>query len=135
MIKKCLTYIAPPILLTSAGEFILKSAINSFTVTPPVDHALSSYTGIAALALCTPVTVTALIMIITGGVLWLVAMSKFELSFLYPFLSTNLMLIVVGSQLILGEKVNLYRYLGVMLIMAGLVIISKSPYKASSNKK
>ncbi len=127
MIKKCLLYIAPPILLTSIGEFILKAALNQLTLT--------GYLHLTKFILGTPTTLSALIMVITGGVLWLVAMSKFELSFLYPFLSSNLMIIVLGSHFILGEEVNFYRYLGVILIMIGLVIISKSPNKSSSKKQ
>jgi drug/metabolite transporter (DMT)-like permease len=127
MIKKCLLYIAPPILLTSIGEFILKAALNQLTLT--------GYLQLTKFILGTPTTLSALIMVITGGVLWLVAMSKFELSFLYPFLSSNLMIIVLGSHFILGEEVNFYRYLGVILIMIGLVIISKSPNKSSSKKQ
>ena len=133
MIKKCLKYIAPPILLTSLGEFILKASINSYQAPTP-STPMSSYLNLAAYVFSNPITILSLIMVITGGILWLGAMSKFELSCLYPFLSTNLMLIVIGSHVILGEEVNLYRYIGVMLIMTGLVIISKSPYKASANK-
>jgi drug/metabolite transporter (DMT)-like permease len=134
MIKKGLRYIAPPILLTSIGEFILKASINAYPAPTAPYTPMSGYLSLAAYVFSNPITILALIMVITGGILWLGAMSKFELSFLYPFLSTNLMLIVIGSHFILGEEVNLYRYIGVMLIMAGLVIISKSPYKASASK-
>jgi len=60
--------------------------------------------------------------------LWLIAMSKFELSYIYPFLSLNYVIILVGSQLLLGESVSLLRYGSVLLIVIGLVIISRSPY-------
>ncbi|MSR88658.1 MAG: hypothetical protein EXS67_03275 [Candidatus Margulisbacteria bacterium] len=107
--KNKLLYILGPILCTSMGEFILKHHIN--TTNAPLS--LATFISIA--------------LILIGSILWLIAMSKYQLSFIYPFMSINFLIITVGSQILLHENVSLYRYLAVMLIIIGLIIISKSP--------
>ena len=64
----------------------------------------------------------------------MVAMSKFELSFLYPFMSLNYVIIVISADFILKEDVSLYRYVAIVFIMIGLAIISRSPYSESDHK-
>ena len=52
---------------------------------------------------------------------------KFQLSFMYPFLSLNYVIIIVGSDLFLGERVAVNRYVSILFIIIGLVIVSRSP--------
>jgi drug/metabolite transporter (DMT)-like permease len=109
--KNWLLYIFLPILLTSCGEFIMKHTINTVHFHPIIFLAVSFLIG--------------------GSILWLYAMSKYQLSFLYPFLSMNFLIITVGSQFLLHENVSLTRYIAVGLIIIGLIIISKSPNTTS----
>ena len=135
-------FIACPIILTVLGEFLLKAAVNdldttsvantfhmvSFFPSDWVNHIVSMTIGFLGVFLTTPALLVPVLMILLGGVLWLVGMSKFELSFIYPFLSINYISVVVGSQFLLGEAVSLYRYLAVVFIGVGLFIISRSPH-------
>jgi len=123
MIRKFFYFIFLPIFLTTTGEFVLKHYINlsvaggGFTyVVPGLGLVLNPGIFLSVAA------------IIVGGALWVVAMSKFELSFLYPFLSINYIVIIVGSQFLLHEEVSLFRYLSIVLIIIGLVFISRSPH-------
>jgi drug/metabolite transporter (DMT)-like permease len=70
----------------------------------------------------------AVTIITLGGVLWLVAMSKYELSFIYPYLSINYISVLLGSQWVLHESVGWSRYVSVIFIVIGLVLISRSPH-------
>ena len=149
--KKIFIFILCPLILTISGEFLLKTSINkdtdklqtnfsSIRLTDCTDkqackHLLSQLTGDIKIFLSDIKIVIALVLIILGGVFWLSAMSKFELSFLYPFLSINYLAIVVGSRIFLLEQVPIYRYISILLIIIGLVIISQSPYSESEDKK
>jgi drug/metabolite transporter (DMT)-like permease len=66
--------------------------------------------------------------IVAASILWITAMSKFELSFLYPFLSINYLCIIFGSKLFLNESISLNRYISAIFISIGLILISRSPY-------
>ncbi len=147
--KKILIFIMIPVFLTTVGEFILKFNINHLDASPKphphIQHVIDSIPFVstpmsekltdAMMYLTTvafhPGIVLAIACIVIGGVLWVLAMSKFELSFLYPFLSINYLAIVIGSQFILGESVSIYRYVSIVLIIIGLFFISKSPYSDS----
>lgn len=131
-IRKFILFIIIPVILTSGGEFVLKHAVNTQSETTSISTMSKSnidFLASATVLLENPAIILAFCMIITGGILWLVAMSHFELSFLYPFQSLNLLVVVVGSQVFLGEAVSLYRYIAVLLIMGGLIVISRSPNK------
>ena len=58
--------------------------------------------------------------------LWLGLLSKFELSYLYPFEGVSPILIVLGAAIFLREKMTRSLWLGVALISAGVVLVSAS---------
>ena len=128
--RKFFMFVILPVLLASGGEFMLKHSINHQETSEVV---LSWFDSVLRM-LANPLIVMSLLMIVSGGVLWVVAMSKYELSFLYPFMSLNFLVIVVGSQFFLGESVSIYRYVAVVLIIVGLVIISRSPYSENTKE-
>jgi uncharacterized membrane protein len=53
------------------------------------------------------------------------ALAKFQLSFAYPFMSISFILVMVASYWLLGEQVTIARFLGCLLIVAGVVLISR----------
>ena len=57
---------------------------------------------------------------------WLYALSKVDLSFAYPFLALSYVFIVLASQYYLGEIVPFIRWIGVLVICFGVLIVSKS---------
>ncbi|MFC1771339.1 hypothetical protein ACFLZV_05570 [Candidatus Margulisiibacteriota bacterium] len=146
--KKLFIFVLLPIVLTTTGEFLLKYNINNISapnynsqatqsvktfiahIIPSEKIAAKSANAITVISsyCLMPQIVFATAFIIIGGILWLVAMSKYQLSFLYPFLSINYICIIIGSQIFLDEKVSLFRYLSICLIILGLIIISKSPH-------
>jgi drug/metabolite transporter (DMT)-like permease len=63
--------------------------------------------------------------VLSAGV-WLVVLSKASLSFAYPFASLTYVLILVFDRLVLHEPISGLRYGGVALIIAGLLLISRT---------
>ncbi|MEM1508292.1 MAG: EamA family transporter [Thermofilaceae archaeon] len=57
---------------------------------------------------------------------WLAALSKGELSKLYPLISVNYALALVAGHLLFGEPLTLAKILGVMLIIGGVALIAAS---------
>ena len=56
---------------------------------------------------------------------WLAAMTKFELSYAYPFMSLAFVLVLILSALLFHESVTIPKVLGLMLVVAGIVITSR----------
>ena len=61
-----------------------------------------------------------------GFVLWLIILSKFKLSFAYPFLALSFIMVPLVSSLILGEYVSILRWAGSFVIFSGIVLIGFS---------
>ena len=108
-----------PILLTGIGEFLLKASVDDVALTFTLDSLWFVATS--------PGIIFGVAFIAISALLWIVGMSQFQLSFMYPFLSLNYVIIIVGSEFLLNEDVQWNRYASIVLIMVGLLIISRSP--------
>jgi multidrug transporter EmrE-like cation transporter len=58
--------------------------------------------------------------------LWLVVLSKAELSFTYPMLAIGYILIAIFGKVLFGENVTFVRFLGILLISLGVFLLLKS---------
>jgi multidrug transporter EmrE-like cation transporter len=55
-------------------------------------------------------------------VAWMLVLKRIPLSFAYPFVSLTFPLVVIGSVLFFGEKVNPAQLIGLALIVVGLSV-------------
>lgn len=58
-----------------------------------------------------------------AGVLWMLAMTKFEISYAFPFVSLNYIILLVAGHLLFGEAINASKVAGTILVMMGLLVI------------
>jgi undecaprenyl phosphate-alpha-L-ara4N flippase subunit ArnE len=58
--------------------------------------------------------------------LWLGLLQKFDLSYLYPFDGVNRVMLVLAASFFLGEKATPRIWFGVILISAGMMLVSAS---------
>lgn len=58
--------------------------------------------------------------------LWMVVLSKVEVSYAYPFLSVGYVLAAVAGYFFFSESLTLMRILGIFIICVGVYIISRS---------
>lgn len=56
---------------------------------------------------------------------WLAAMTKFELSYAYPFMSLAFVLVLILSVFFFGEALTAPKVLGVLVVMVGIAIASR----------
>jgi multidrug transporter EmrE-like cation transporter len=64
--------------------------------------------------------------VVIGAGFWLAAISRVDLSWAYPLLAMGYVLILLFSAVILHEHVSLVRWLGALLIVIGVALISRS---------
>ena len=84
-------------------------------------HAMGGMKGSQAAKLTAGVAVMAV-----GFFLWVGLMSKFELSFIYPFDGLNRIVLVIGASVFLKEKMSPSLWVGVALISAGVLLVSRT---------
>ncbi len=56
---------------------------------------------------------------------WMAAMTKFELSYAYPFMGLNFIAVFVLSVFLFSESVTVYKIVGLALIVLGIFISSR----------
>lgn len=57
---------------------------------------------------------------------WIWVLQKIELGKAYPFMALAFALVPIGSHFLLGEKFNFSYFIGVALIMVGIIITLRS---------
>jgi multidrug transporter EmrE-like cation transporter len=74
--------------------------------------------------LLNPYIIASLILTLLAGVTWMIVMTKFEISYAYPFTLLGLVLVAIFSIVFFGESVNTYKISGIALIILGIAVIS-----------
>ena len=57
---------------------------------------------------------------------WMAAMTKFNISYAYPFMSLSFVLVFLLSIMLFGDPVTVQKIVGLTLIIAGIVVTSQS---------
>jgi uncharacterized membrane protein len=70
-----------------------------------------------------PEIYAALLCLGLGTGVWLVVLYEFDVSKAFPFVSFSQVLIVISARVFFGETVGLMRWIGVLLIAAGVGMI------------
>ncbi|MEI6104279.1 MAG: EamA family transporter [Methanothrix sp.] len=76
--------------------------------------------------LLNPYVLLGFVMYALSTIFWLIALSKKDLSFVYPFISLTYILVLVLSSLVLKESIGINKIAGTLAIIAGLIIISRA---------
>ena len=76
--------------------------------------------------LLSPYVIGGLLTLIFSMGLHLLALSRVDISFAYPFLSVSYVIVLVAGYFLFGEAISMYRIAGVALICAGTVLIAQS---------
>ncbi|WP_240353523.1 MULTISPECIES: EamA family transporter [Cohnella] len=71
-----------------------------------------------------PYILIGLFMYFVSALLWIIVLSKYDLSFVNPLLSVNYIFSLVIGYYVFQEAINMYRILGVFIIVAGVVLIT-----------
>jgi len=61
-----------------------------------------------------------------AAVFWLLALSDLELSYVFPFLAINYVLVPVGAAILYKEKLTRTRIIGIIIIILGVLVIARS---------
>lgn len=107
------------IVIAAFGQLTMKAAMNGLavSVTSPVE-AMKTILG-------RPLVYVGLVFYGLSSFLWLISLSRLPLSYMYPFTALLLVLVTFGSALLFSEPLNAWKFSGVAIIIAGLMVISR----------
>ena len=78
-----------------------------------------------ATLLVNPWVLSGIVATFLAGVSWMLAMTRFEISYAYPFVSLNYVIILAASILLFNESLSPPKIMGTVLVIVGIVVISK----------
>lgn len=118
-------FILATLALTVYGQMALKWRMDQLGPMP-AGGALAGLRHLLGL-LVDPVVLSTFIAAFLASLAWMAAMTRFELSYAYPFTSLNFVAVLVLSVWLLGETLTLSKVAGVGLIVLGTLIASQRP--------
>lgn len=60
-----------------------------------------------------------------SGVAWMLTLTKFDLSYAYPFTSLNFVLMLICGALLFEEPFTMHKLIGTILVVAGLIVATR----------
>lgn len=116
-------YIFGTILFTVYGQIILKWRMQIYKNIP--NELIEKMLFLFRL-LIDPFILSGFIAAFIASLFWMVAMTKFEISYAYPFTSLSFVLVFIISIYLFNESVSTGKCIGLLLIVAGVIVTSKS---------
>lgn len=113
-------YILGTLVFTIYGQIILKWRLSGLRVVLP-DNAAAKI-GYLVRLLFDPFVFSGFASAFVASLFWMAAMSKFEITQAYPFMSLAPALVFVIGVLFLGEAFTIGKVVGLILIILGTVV-------------
>lgn len=116
------SYILMTIVFAVASQFLMRWQASSIGVMPQgLIEKLSYFVGLIS----NPWILLAFTFTGLSGLSWFIAMTKFELSYAYPFVSLNYVLVLMLAPVILNESISTSKVVGTLIIVVGVILLVK----------
>jgi len=76
--------------------------------------------------LLNPYILISLTFTLLAGVTWMIAMTKFDISYAYPFTTLGFVFVFIFSVILFNEPMSYNKIIGLFFIIIGLIISSRS---------
>lgn len=118
-----LLLIAVSIVLSSGAQVLLKIGMS----TPRVQLALVDGGAPALLAIATtPAVILGLACFGASAIVWLMVLSRIDVSQAYPFVALGIAITAAAGHLLLGESLSTLRVVGILAILVGVIFVARS---------
>ncbi len=115
-------YIALTLVLTIYGQLALKWRIRDVG---PLPAEVLDKVRFLVLLVFDPVIFSTFVAAFLASLAWMAAMTQFELSFAYPFMSLAFVIVMILSLFLFREAPAWNKIVGTLIIMAGLYVITR----------
>jgi len=105
-----------------AGQTALKMGVDK----PGMAESATGILSVISLIFKSPLVLLGLAFYALGALAWIAVLSRLDLSVAYPFLALNFVLVTLSGRFLLGETVPPLRWLGILVIIAGILLVAKS---------
>ncbi len=117
------SYILLTILFTVYGQIVLKWRLNDFAELPM--GIMNKFTFLVGL-IFDPWIFSGFFAAFLASLAWMAAMTRFDLSQVYPYMSLNFVIVLLISGWLLSESITISKGVGVILIVIGTIFATRS---------
>ena len=123
---KSIALIVLGVLIALVGQYCLKAGMNQ--VGRISGEVLSNPVATFIKVFSNWLVWLGLLFYVLSALIWLVVLSRVDLSFAYPFIGINYILVLLVSRFALGEQVGWIRWSGAVIIFVGVSLIGLENY-------
>jgi drug/metabolite transporter (DMT)-like permease len=116
-------YVATTIALTSYGQLIVKWQVDKAGDFP---DSTSGKIDFLLKLMINPWVISVFAGAVIAALAWMAALTHFELSRVYPFVSLSFVAVLAGSALLFDEPLTAFEVGGILLVVAGLTLGSQT---------
>lgn len=123
---KSIALIALGVLVALGGQFCLKAGMNevgrisSEIINQPFATLFKMLSNLRVLF--------GLFLYFVSAIIWMVVLSRVDLSFAYPIIGINFIMVLLVSRFALGEQVGVIRWIGAVVIFIGVSLVGLEKY-------
>lgn len=117
------TFILLCVFFTVSSQLIMRWRVGSAGALPA--EASERFAFILSL-LMTPWVWVSIAFTFFGGVSWMLALTRFELTYAFPFTGASFVIMLFAGSLVFGEHVGAARIAGTLLVLFGLIVVVRS---------
>ncbi|WP_346010338.1 EamA family transporter [Paenibacillus sp. SYP-B3998] len=107
------------IILSSFGQLAMKNGANEISLQDGAIKLFIQFTTNLSI-------LSGLLMYGLSTIVWIVALSRIQLSIAYPLVSLSYIIVVILSYFIFNEPLSLQKILGLVFIIIGVIFIARS---------
>lgn len=122
MLIKNHLYILLTILFTVYSQLVIRWQMS---LSGSIPSGVYEKTQFILTLLLNPWVISSVLATFFAGVSWMLTMTKFEISYAYPFVSLNYILVVSAGFFIFGESISTSKILGSVIVVVGLLIVAR----------
>lgn len=116
-------YIVGTIIFTVSSQLVMRWQVSQAGALPGDFKGKAQF--VAQLFL-NPWILASIMATLFAGISWMLAMSRFEISYAYPWVGLNFVLMLLLGILFFGEAFSVAKLLGTILVIAGIVVIARN---------
>ena len=115
-------YIGATIIFTVYSQLVMRwQVVNQGAISPDVFGKLSFVCHF----FLNPWVLSSILATLLAGISWMLAMSRFEISYVYPWVGLNFVLMMLFGVLLFGESISMAKVVGTLLVVAGILVIAR----------
>lgn len=111
------------VILNATSQLLMKAGMAQVG---QAEFSTAKLTNLIITAATHPLVILGLATMTISMVTHLMALSRFDVSFVFPFISIAYVIVAVWGGLVMGENVNAMRIVGISTVLVGTILIARS---------